>query len=137
MLKMAIAAAVTAWSPVIIMSVRSPSGVSAPSTGSVSLATGRLSPVSADSATSSVAAFNRRPSAGTMSPASMATTSPGTSWSAGISVSSPSRRTFALTIIICCSAAAAAAFPSCRKPSTALNTVSSSSNRPVPSSFSG
>src|SRR5262245_46701771 len=38
------------------MSVRSPSGVPVPSTGSLSLATGRLSPVSADSATSSVAA---------------------------------------------------------------------------------
>ena len=54
------------------MSVRSPSGVPAPSTGSVPLATGRLSPVSADSATSSVAARSSRPSAGTMSPASIA-----------------------------------------------------------------
>ena len=49
--------------------------------------TGRLSPVSADSATSSVAASSRRPSAGTMSPASIATTSPGTSCSAGNSTS--------------------------------------------------
>ena len=40
-------------------------------------ATGRLSPVSADSATSSVAAASSRPSAGTTSPASIATTSPG------------------------------------------------------------
>ena len=120
------------------MSVRSPSGVSAPSTGSVPLATGRLSPVSADSATSSVAALSSLPSAGTMSPASMATTSPGTSCSAGISVSWPSRLTLALTIIIFCRAAtAAAAFPSCRRPSTALNTVSTSSKMPVPSSFSG
>src|SRR6516164_5097755 len=120
------------------MSVRSPSGVSAPSTVSVPFDTGRLSPVSADSATSSVAAFSSLPSAGTMSPASMATTSPGTSCPAGISASAPSRRTLALTIIICCSAATAvAAFPSCRKPSTALNTVSASSKMPVPSSFSG
>ena len=95
------------------MSVRSPSGVSVPATVSVPLATGRLSPVSADSATSSVAARTSRPSAGTTSPASIATTSPGTNCSAGICSSRPSRLTLALTIIICCRAATAAtAFPS-------------------------
>ena len=75
---------------------------------------GRLSPVSADSATSSVAAWSRRPSAGTTSPASIETTSPGTSCSAGhLRRASPSRRTFALMIIIFWSAAtAAAALPS-------------------------
>jgi hypothetical protein len=94
--------------------------------------------VSADSATSSVAADSRRPSAGTTSPASIATTSPGTSSSAGIWRSSPSRRTRALTIIIFCSAAtASAALPSWRRPSTALNTVSSSRRMPVPTSLSG
>ena len=46
------------------MSVRSPSGVPAPCTGSVPLETGRPSPVSADSSASSVAAFSSRPSAG-------------------------------------------------------------------------
>ena len=66
------------------MSVRSPSGVSADSTASTPFETGRLSPVSADSAISSVAAESRRPSAGTTSPASIETTSPGTSSSAGI-----------------------------------------------------
>ena len=59
------------------MSVRSPSAASAAATGSTPLLTGRLSPVSAASATSSVAAASTRPSAGTTSPASIATTSPG------------------------------------------------------------
>ena len=120
------------------MSLRSPSGVSSPDTGAVPLDTGRLSPVSADSATSSVAARSSRPSAGTMSPASIATMSPGTSCSAGSSASAPSRLTRAVTIIIFCSAAtAAAALPSWRRPSTALNTVSSSRRMPVPTSLSG
>ena len=102
------------------MSVRSPSGVPVLPTVSLSLATGRLSPVSADSATSSVAARRSRPSAGTMSSASIETISPGTSCSAGISCSCPSRLTLALMIIICRRAAtAAAAFPSCCRPSTA------------------
>ncbi len=82
------------------MSVRSPRGVSGPSTDSTPFDTGKLSPVSADSATSSVAADSRRPSAGTRSPASMDTMSPGTSSSAGICTNSPSRCTRALMIII-------------------------------------
>ena len=95
------------------MPVRSPSGVSSSATGWVPFDTGRLSPVRADSATSNVAARISRPSAGTMSPASMATTSPGTSCSAGSSASWPSRVTLALTIIIFWRAAtAAAALPS-------------------------
>ena len=65
------------------MSVRSPSGVSVDSTASTPFETGRLSPVRADSAISSVAADSSRPSAGTTSPASIETTSPGTSCSAG------------------------------------------------------
>jgi hypothetical protein len=120
------------------MSVRSPSGASAAATVSTPFETGRLSPVSADSSTSSVAALSRRPSAGTTSPASSATTSPGTSCSAGISASEPPRRTFALTIIIFCSAeTAAAALPSWLRPRTALNSVRKSRTSPVPSSFSG
>ena len=71
------------------MSVRSPSGASAASTGSMPLPTGRLSPVSAASATSSVAAASTRPSAGTTSPASISTMSPGTSSSAGSCVERP------------------------------------------------
>src|SRR6478752_7463578 len=120
------------------MSVRSPSGASACVTVSGLFATGMLSPVSADSATSSVAAFSSRPSAGTTSPASIATMSPGTSCSAGTSTSSPPRRTFALMIIIFCRAAtAAAAFPSWLRPRTALNSVRKSRTRPVPSSWRG
>ena len=120
------------------MSVRSPSGVSGDSTLSTPFETGMLSPVSAASAISSVAADSSRPSAGTTSPASIETMSPGTSSSAGICTSSPSRRTRALMIIIFCSAAtASAALPSWRRPSTALNSVRKSRTRPVPSSFSG
>jgi len=120
------------------MSVRSPSGVPAPATGSVPLAAGTLSPVSADSSISSVAAVSSRPSAGTTSPASIATMSPGTSWPAGTSASWPSRLTLALMITIFCRAAtAAAAFPSCCRPMTALYSVSKISSRPVPSCLSG
>ena len=120
------------------MSVRSPSGVSVDATDSIPFDTGRLSPVSADSATSSVAAERSRPSAGTTSPASIETTSPGTSSPAGSCTSSPPRRTRALTIIIFWSAAtASAAFPSWRRPSTALKRVRNSSTSPVPSSLSG
>ena len=120
------------------MSVRSPSGVSGLSIVSTDFETGRLSPVNADSATSSVAASSSRPSAGTMSPASIATTSPGTSCSAGSSTSSPSRRTRALMNIIFWSAAtAAAAFPSCCRPRSALKTVSRRTTIPVPYSCSG
>ena len=67
------------------MSTRSPSGTSSPVTGSRLLATGVLSPVSPASSISSVAATRIRPSAGTLSPASKPTMSPGTSSSAGIS----------------------------------------------------
>ncbi len=120
------------------MSVRSPSGVSGDPTLSTPFETGKLSPVSAASAISSVAADSSLPSAGTRSPASIDTMSPGTSPSAGICTSSPSRRTRALMIIIFCSAAtASAALPSWRRPSTALKSVRKSRTRPVPSSFRG
>ena len=81
-----------------IMSVPSPSGVPEPWTGSVPLPTDTLSPVSADSATYSVAARSSRPSAGMMSPASTETRSPGTSCSAGIWRSWLFRITLALMI---------------------------------------
>ena len=98
------------------MSTRSPSGASA-ATASTLLDTGRLSPVSAASSISRVAAAMIRPSAVTRSPASKATTSPGTSSSAATSMSSPSRRTRALTTIIFWRAAtAAAALPSWLRP---------------------
>ena len=98
------------------MSWRSPSGASG-ATASTPFDDGRLSPVSAASSISSVAAAMIRPSAEMRSPASNDTTSPGTSSSAGISASSPSRRTRDLTIIIFWSAAtASAALPSWLRP---------------------
>ena len=57
---------------------RSPSATSAPGSTPGSFATGALSPVSAASWVSSVAERRMRPSAGTMSPASTCTRSPGT-----------------------------------------------------------
>ena len=83
------------------MQVRSPSGTSSPGTGSIDLPTGRLSPVSAASSISRVAARLTRPSAGIRLPASTSTTSPGTSSSASISTAWPSRRTRAIVFIIC------------------------------------
>ena len=50
---------------------------SSPGTGSTDFSTGVLSPVSAASSISSVAATSSRPSAGILSPASKVTTSPG------------------------------------------------------------
>ena len=70
------------WVFMKAMSTRSPSAASA-ATASTCLGTGRLSPVSADSSISRVAAVRSRPSAGTRSPASMLTMSPGTSCSIG------------------------------------------------------
>ena len=78
------------------MSTRSPSGTSSPATGSTDFSTGVLSPVSAASSISSVAARISRPSAGTLSPASKVTMSPGTSSSAGMSTRWPPRRTCAM-----------------------------------------
>ena len=72
---------------------RSPRAMSAPSSPAGSLPTGTLSPVRADSCASSVADSRMRPSAGTMSPASTCTTSPGTRSDAGRSVRLPSRIT--------------------------------------------
>ena len=63
-----------------------------------------------------------RPSAGTLSPASKPTMSPGTSSSAGTSEICPSRRTFAVMISIFRSdATLSAALPSWCKPITALS----------------
>ena len=114
------------------MSTRSPSGVSALSTASTPFEAGTLSPVSADSSISSVAARMIRPSAGTTSPASTFTTSPGTIWSAGISTTWPSRTTFDLMSIIPWSAATAfAALPSWLSPMNALTSVRMMRRRPV------
>ena len=78
------------------MSVRSPIPTSPPGRAPRSLATGALSPVSAASCTSRVAEETIRPSAGTTSPASISTMSPGTSAVESISSTSPDRRTRAL-----------------------------------------
>ena len=115
------------------MQVRSPSGMSSPGTGSLDLPTGRLSPVSAASSISRVAATQTRPSAGTRLPASTSTTSPGTSSSASISTAWPSRRTRAIVFIICERAfTLSSALDSWRRPITALKTVSPASTTVVP-----
>ena len=75
------------------MLARSPSAASALSSISVPLATGALSPVRAASWVSRVADRIRRPSAGTRSPASTCTMSPGTTSDAGMSRRTPSRVT--------------------------------------------
>ena len=71
---------------------RSATGVSIGSATS-SLTTGTDSPVSADSSACSSATSSRRMSAGTLSPASRATRSPGTSVSDGTDSLRPSRTT--------------------------------------------
>ena len=115
------------------MQVRSPSGTSSPGTGSIDLPTGRLSPVSAASSISRVAATQIRPSAGIRLPASTSTTSPGTRFSASISMAWPSRRTRAIVFIICARALTlSSAFASCRSPITALKRVSPASTMDVP-----
>ena len=99
--------------------------------------TGVLSPVSPASSISSVAATRTRPSAGTLSPASNPTMSPGTSSSAGISTIWPSRFTLAVMISICRSAATlSAALPSWCSPITAFRTVSPNTTRAVDTSCS-
>ena len=119
------------------MSTRSPSGTSSPVTGSTDFRTGVLSPVSAASSISSVAARTSRPSAGTLSPASKVTMSPGTSSSAGMSARSPPRRTCAWIRSIFCSAATlSAALPSWFRPRTAFRTVRPMITRPVDHSCS-
>ena len=73
--------------------VRSPSATSPSGNVPESLGTGALSPVSAASCTSSVAEDTIRPSAGTTSPASSSTMSPGTSVVDSICSTCPERRT--------------------------------------------
>ena len=112
-------------------SIRSPRAASA-ATASTCFGTGTLSPVSADSSISSVAAVRIRASAGTRSPASMFTMSPGTRSPIGTSTSSPSRRAFALTTIIFWRAATLAdALPSWLRPIAAFSRVSPMRTTPV------
>ena len=78
------------------MLVRSPRAVSPSGSAVRSLAMGALSPVSAASCTSRVAEVRILPSAGTTSPASSSTMSPGTSSVDSSSSTWPDRRTRAL-----------------------------------------
>ena len=73
--------------------IRSPRATSPPGSVPASLGTGALSPVSAASCTSSVAEDRIRPSAGTTSPASSSTMSPGTSVVDSTCSTCPERRT--------------------------------------------
>ena len=75
------------------MLLRSPRASSTSVSAAGSFGIGALSPVSAASCVSSVAARTRRPSAGTKSPASSCTMSPGTSCAAGTSTRTPPRTT--------------------------------------------
>ncbi len=118
------------------MSTRSPSGMSSPTTGSTLFGTGVLSPVRPASSISSVATTSTRPSAGTLSPASNPTMSPGTSSSAGTSCTCPSRLTLAVMINICFRAATlSAALPSWCRPINALKIVKATSTQAVDQSW--
>ena len=87
-----------------------------------SLGIGALSPVSAASCTSSVAEDAIRPSAGTTSPASSSTMSPGTSVVDSISATWPERRTRACgTCSLASASTLARAFSSWFVPITTLN----------------
>ena len=119
------------WQFMKAMSTRSPRAASG-ATAFTCLGLGMLSPVSADSSISRVAAERMRASAGTRSPASMFTTSPGTRSCMGTSTRSPSRRTLALTTIMPCRAEAlASALPSWFMAIQALKKVSNSRKTPV------
>ena len=113
------------------MSVRSPSAVSSPGTVERPWRTGALSPVRAASCTSSVADDTIRPSAGTRSPASTCTTSPGTRFVDSISSRRPDRRTRACGTWSCASASTLArAFSSWFEPITTLNVTRPSDEQP-------
>ena len=88
---------------------------------SLSFSEGTLSPVSADSSALSAAASSIRQSAGTLSPASRAITSPGTSSELGITIISPERYTLLCAALIACRASMAdSALFSWYTPRTAL-----------------
>ena len=110
----------------------SPGPRSASSMATASFDAGVLSPVRADSSMLSELASMIRPSAATLSPAVISTTSPRTTSSAGIAASTPSRRTRAVCLVRDLSAfIALSALPSCRSPTMALTTVNSSRMAPV------
>ena len=111
---------------------RSPSATSAPGRVAAALPIGALSPVRAASCVSSVAEWRIRPSAGTMSPASSWTMSPGTTSTAGTSSTEPSRTTFACgTCMLASASMLARAFSSWREPSTTFSRISRATMMPV------
>ena len=114
----------TTVEPIYIMFFRSPRGTSfSPSRFKIEtiLLTGTDSPVSAASSIFMLALSMIRPSAGTASPASKSTTSPGTRSSLLKVTTLPSRRTLLVAAAISCSASmAASALLSCTTPKTAL-----------------
>ena len=117
------------------MLVRSPSPTSADPSAPASLAIGALSPVSAASCASSVADRTIRPSAGTMSPASTWTMSPGTTSVAGTSVTDLSRSTRACgTCSLASASTLALAVSSCRVPSVRFSRISRATMIPVDTS---
>ena len=102
------------------MQVRSPNDAER-STGFVFFPTASNSPVNAASCTCRFFTFIRRTSAGTLSPDSTQTRSPGTSDSAAIACRRPSRNTLACSdSILRIASSARSAFPSCKKPISAL-----------------
>ncbi len=114
---------------------RSPSATSGDGSTAASFATGALSPVRAASCVSHVAERTSRPSAGTMSPASSCTMSPGTRSTAGISVTSPSRRAFACgTWSLDSASTLALALSSCRVPRMTFKRISNATITPVETS---
>ena len=106
------------------MLVRSPRATSSRSMVEGSLLIGALSPVSAASWVSRVAERISRPSAGTMSPDSRFTMSPGTRSVALTCIRVPSRTTLACGVVIFARASTLArAFISCWVPITTLSTT--------------
>ncbi len=88
------------------------------------LSTGTDSPVSADSSTCNAAPSTSHPSAGTMSPASTTTTSPGTICAAGTCCWAPPRTTRAVGAVSSLSAASArSARISCTTPTVVFSTI--------------
>ena len=101
--------------------VRSPRATSSSGRSPASFGTGALSPVSAASCSSSVRAVRSRPSAGTTSPDSSSTMSPGTRLGDSTSSTRPSRSTRALGTCSWASASTLArAASSCLEPITTL-----------------
>ena len=108
------------------MFFRSPSDTCSPARGSVNLLTGTLSPVRAASSIFMEALSKMRPSAGTASPASSSTTSPGTSRRLSIVTCCPSRSTLQVAAVMVWRASmAASALLSCTTPRTAFSSTTS------------